>query len=240
MPQTKAAVALFTLAGIGTERGFMDPIREELSLWLRSRGYPVKVASLYPYGDWTRRIAAQVLEIVWDWADIHERFWSSLGTRAAWEPVLQAAADGCTVLLVGHSGGGVTAIQLAALLIRAGHAPPLVVQIGCPKCPIRDDMKDRVLYLYGMMDGGGRKDPIVRLGGWGGWVRRGGIPLWKRDAHAPDAIAGFPLVGGHPDYFRGYRPYINEEGNSNLEQTLRPLLPWLERKLAAEGGEAHR
>lgn len=237
MKQTHTKVALFTLTGVATEQGFMDPLRYELSQQLRYRGIDVETASLYPYGDWTRKLFPQLMAIVRDFTDIQERIWSSVGTRATRDCIMNAVEADHTVLLIGHSGGGITALQIAGQLIKAGYAEPLVVQIGSPKCPIPAYLKDNVLFLYATGKGGQCKDPIVRLGRWGGIVRTGGnLPKWKRNAYAPGTIADIPLIGSHPDYFRTNTPYIDNNGNSNLDYTLRPLLSWLERKLQVIDG----
>ena len=226
-------IALFTLAGVATAPGFMDSFREALGDRLRSQGFEVAQASLYPYGDWHRRLLPQMLEIVRDITDIHERLWKSAGARLIKEHVFRAAEAGYTIILAGHSGGGVTAVQLAGQLAEAGYALPLVVQIGSPKCPIRCELKDSVLFLAALERHSGRRDPVVRLGSWGGWERwKRQVPLWKKDAWKPGHAVDLHLMGGHPDYFRSYAPYMNEKGESNLELTLRPLLCWLGRKLS--------
>ncbi|ULL14104.1 hypothetical protein DVH26_06385 [Paenibacillus sp. H1-7] len=233
MSTNKATVAIFTLAGLATAQGFMDVFRDELSRQLHSRGLAVSAsASLYPYGDWSRRAAYQLLEIARDLTDIHEKVWRSVGAGAAREQIMQAAQAGHTVLLIGHSGGGVTAVQIARQLISAGHKAPLVVQIGSPKCPVPVVWKDRVLYLSLVGEDGRRSDPVTRFGRWGGWVSgRSRVALWKRNAYAPGAIIGLPLIGSHPDYFRMQPPYVNEEGRSNMNQTVGAIMEWLERRL---------
>ncbi|MBE1442079.1 hypothetical protein [Paenibacillus sp. OAS669] len=231
MKQAAAGIALFTLAGIATAPGFMDPFREELSSELRNRGYRVVSKSVYPFGDWSQRLVRQLAAIFRDLTDIQERLWSSIGAGAVREAVWEAAQSGCTVLLVGHSGGGVSAVQLARQLTKAGYGSPLVVQIGSPKCPVSSELKDRVLYLSAM-GSGGKKDPVSRLGRWGGWVRQfGRVKLWKSVAYSPGEIVEIPLVGNHPDYFRTQAPYVNETGDTNMTMTLRPILSWLDRKL---------
>ncbi|MCS7460462.1 hypothetical protein N0M98_09950 [Paenibacillus doosanensis] len=231
LKQTDISIALFTLAGIATAPGFMDPLREELSQQLESRGYRVETDSLYPFGDWSQRVTRQLAAIFRDLTDIQERIWASIGARAAKERIFEAAEAGRTVLLIGHSGGGVSAVQVAGQLQKAGYSPPLVVQIGSPKCPIPPELRERVLFLSAVGTGG-RRDPVTRLGRWGGWVRRlGFLQIWRRRAYPPGEIADIPLIGSHPDYFRTHSPYVDEAGCTNMEQTLRPLLAWLERKL---------
>ncbi|OXM85613.1 hypothetical protein [Paenibacillus rigui] len=232
MKRSNETIALFTLAGIATAPGFLDTIRDELSFLLRARGYTVEADSLYPYGDWSRRLVPQLYEIFRDLIDVHERFLNSIGVRATRERIFHAAAQSDHVLLVGHSGGGLTAVQLAGQMIKAGFAPPLVIQIGSPRCPIRRELQDRVLFLSAEGLETKRKDPVARLGHWRGW-RRGPwkFPQWKRNANAPGTQVVIPLIGGHPDYFRSYAPYVDEEGDSNLHRTLQPLDSWLTDKL---------
>ncbi len=231
MKPTNNKIALFTLAGIATAPGFMDPFREELSFQLRSRGYIVEAESIYPYGDWSQRVMKQLAAIFRDMTDIQERLWTSVGARAAKELIFEAAKKGQIVLLIGHSGGGISAVQVALQLIKEGYLPPLIVQIGSPKCPIPLVLKEHVLFLSAVGTGG-KRDPVTRFGRWGGWVRKfGHLKVWKMRAYPPEEVVDIPLIGSHPDYFRTHSPYVDETGSSNMMKTLRPLLSWLERKL---------
>ncbi|WP_051621058.1 hypothetical protein [Paenibacillus sp. UNC451MF] len=231
LKQKDTRIALFTLAGIATAPGFMDEFREELSLQLRRCGYFVEADSIYPFGDWSQRTMNQLAAIFRDLTDIQERVWTSIGAGVASARIFEAAEAGLNVVLIGHSGGGVSAVQVAGQLIKAGYSPPLVVQIGSPKCPIPINIKDRVLFLSAV-GAGGKRDPVTRLGRWGGWVHGfGHLKFWKMRAYPPGEIVDIPLIGSHPDYFRTRSPYVDEQGRTNMMRTLHPLLSWLERKL---------
>ncbi|TDF96264.1 hypothetical protein [Paenibacillus piri] len=107
--------------------------------------------------------------------------------------------------------------------------PHRIVQIGSPKCPIPEWMRASVLYA-GLLDAKGKPaDPVTRLGSWSGWSHRnpGRLPSWYRQQFAPGAVAHFPIIGGHPDYFRENSPFINEQGRSNMDTTVKAVRSWL-------------
>lgn len=226
---TSRDMKIFTLAGIATAPGFMDPFRKEMSLQLRSRGHLVASESIYPYGDWSQLLVRQLAAIFRDLTDIQERLWTSIGARAARASIVEAAQSGVTLVLIGHSGGGVSAVQIAAQLVKEGYRPPLVVQIGSPKCPVPLHLQDHVLFITAVGPGG-RKDPVTRLGRWGGWIRKFSY-LKSMKAYPPGQIAELPLIGGHPDYFRTHTPYINREGVTNMMQTVQTIVDWLDHRL---------
>lgn len=240
-------IELFALAGVATAPHFMERFCEALHNKLASEGATVRSATLFPYGDWSRKIAAQLREAGHDLRLRAERFDASIGgTRAV------ADIDGhrqehsvpgrAETVLVGHSAGGMAAVHAASLLLaREGGAPCPVVMIGSPKCRIPPELRDSVLYMHALGREGGRRaakpiDPIARIGTFGGW-RRGKyrLPVWQLDKHGPSTTLGIPIVGGHADYFREREPHMNAFGQSNLVLMLDVVWTWLTTRLQLPG-----
>lgn len=207
MSMASRNVKLFTLAGIYTAPNFLDEFRETVADSLRGSGFDVHSRSVFPYGDWSRSKVRQAAEIACD------LFVPAIGGRRA----LQELDAGQPAVLIGHSGGGVAAVRAAAELMRAGDEVGAVVMIGSPRIPIPRALRDRTLFLYACSRAGDAVDRVTRLGGWRG--------------RPPERIAGLPLIGGHPDYFRARPPFVNAEGRSNLDVTTEALLPWLIQRL---------
>lgn len=216
---------LIFLSGVATSTDFMEPIRDVLVSRLEWAGRAPLVSMLMPYGDWSRRLLAQLNEVRQDLPWRLRRTGHGLtdangraGLLAAKLGAVHEAGD--TIALIGHSAGGVLAVQTAAHLERIGVEGTRIVQIGSPKVPIPAPLRDRTLYIYPTGPTGRIPDPIVRLGNWGGWRRgRYGGPLWNSRLHAPCHIVALPLIGGHADYFRTREPYRNEAGQTNLSLT---------------------
>jgi hypothetical protein len=140
LPITK--VNLFLLAGVATAPLFMENFRLALATRLEQAGCEVYSELLYPYGDWSRKLLPQLLELRHDlWAARTRPLRSIGGARAAAmaasaEARLAAAQAGCAApvanseaqqpvsggssggltLLLGHSGGGVAAVHAAGIL----------------------------------------------------------------------------------------------------------------------------
>lgn len=238
---------LYLIAGVNTAPHFMEEFRQTLHREMEEAGAEVRSKLLFPYGDWSRRTAAQLLEIRRDMRLPPERLNRSIGGRQVLEAMWPARGeDGrrSRPILIGHSGGGVAAVHASALLPELeGGVPCPVVMIGSPKCRIPDAMRGSVLYLRAA--GRGRRrgtmataDPVARIGSFGGWSPAGrfGWPKWRRDKHAPTAIRSVPILGGHADYFRNRHPYLDEAGKSNLERISETVREWLAERLRAPEG----
>ncbi|SFL08315.1 hypothetical protein SAMN03159341_103121 [Paenibacillus sp. 1_12] len=226
-------VNLFLLAGVATAPLFMEDFRLAMITNLTQAGYTVSVSELlYPYGDWSRRLLRQLHELRHDlWTARSRPLRSIGGNRAA--DMIKACGDKGWPLLIGHSGGGVAAVQAASILAAnaADHAekPIRVVQIGSPKCPIPSWLHNSWMYAEAIRDNGRSSDPVTWLGNQRVWQRSsGGLPIWRQSVPAANlAQLRLPLVGGHPDYFRAGSSYLNKQGSTNLEITVQAVTNWL-------------
>jgi pimeloyl-ACP methyl ester carboxylesterase len=210
MSEHRNKVALYTLAGVFTAPRFLDAFRERMLDWLAAQGWAASAATIYPYGNWYRTRWKQAAEIALDFCR------PTIGGRRAVKEI-QECRDTYPVLLIGHSGGGVAAVQAAKALLAAGRTVGAVVMIGSPKTPIPRALQARTLFVAATDEQGREVDRIARLGSWRG--------------RAPDGIARVAILGGHPDYFRDGLPYVNQEGHSNIEMTEGVVRPWLLERL---------
>lgn len=234
---------LYLIAGFRTAPLFMEEFRLALHGRLEKAGVSVRSKLLFPYGDWSRRPVAQLLEIRRDMGLGVSGLARSIGGRNVLKALEADGIDGENEgagdrlpILIGHSGGGVAAVHAASLLHeRKGGEPCPVVMIGSPKCRIPEALRGSVLYLQAAgkrAKGGSREvssDPVTRLGSFGGWQLSGGKGwrVWRRDKHAPETIASVPVAGGHADYFRSQAPFIDDEGRSNLDRISEAVWQWL-------------
>jgi len=239
-------VEMYFLAGLATAPLFMDNLRLALERRLGQDGlFRLSTASstelrselLYPYGDWSRSVLAQLWEIRADMSLRDGRIGRSIGGGRALAAIRSArektGGSGGTTLLIGHSGGGIAAVHAAERLMEEGGSPScFAVKIGSPRCRIPERLKSRVLTIHaeGRRRGesvGRSPDLVSRLGFYGGWTRSRGLPVWRSGKHAPATSLGVPIVGKHADYFRDRAPYVNAEGRSNLDLIVESILAWL-------------
>lgn len=235
-------IDLFISAGVATASDFMEGFRRALQLKLEAAGKEARSELLFPYGDWSRPVTAQLREIAHDLrpgAGYHRM--SIGGTRllAAVEkhmPERQSLPR--RTILIGHSAGGIASVQAAQLLLHAGEEPCPIIMIGSPKCRIPVKLRDALLYIRAAGAAGNRRaapklgDPVTRIGTFGGWnAVKYRIPVWERDKHAPHMSLDLPIIGGHADYFREKNPYIHADGRSNLDMTLDAIWTWLAGRL---------
>ncbi|MDF2961478.1 MAG: hypothetical protein K0S39_3213 [Paenibacillus sp.] len=231
-------INMYLLAGVATAPLFMEGLRLTITDRLQQDGWQVQSELLYPYGDWSRKLASQLREMSHDlWPARTQPLRSIGGQRAA--AAIQAGGEGGLRLLIGHSGGGVAAVHAVRILAASEGAgareadsrqprPYRIVQIGSPKCPVPEWMRANVLYAGSVNAKGRPSDPVTRLGSWSGWQRsRSGLPVWRWKQFAPSAVVHFPIIGGHPDYFRERSPFLNREGVSNMETTVQAIWAWL-------------
>jgi hypothetical protein len=219
--------------GVATAPNFMEEFRLSLHNKLLPLCDEVRSELLLPYGDWSRPIAAQLREVGHDMRKGSKNCHKSIGGSRILETVDERheppLSPNAQIILIGHSAGGVAAVHAAQCLLEREanlHGQPcLVVMIGSPRCPIPPSLRESVLYLHASQ---GARDPIIRIGTFGGWrLGKYRLPIWHKSKHAPTAAIGLPIIGRHPDYFRHQPPYVNAEGNSNLEITTEAVLRWL-------------
>lgn len=200
-------VTLLTIAGVYTAPNFLDEFRETMAARLARGNRSVDSVALFPYGDWSRSKAAQSAEIA---ADLG---FAGIGGRRVAGALAEDRGPG-TVVLTGHSGGGVAAVHAAPRLIALGWNVAAIIMIGSPRTPIPPRLRERTVSIAAVDGEGVVKDRIARLGAWFG--------------RAPGRIVGLPIIGGHADYFRASPPFVNEAGESNLDATTKAAIAWLE------------
>lgn len=213
---------VYLLAGIGSTRAFFTDCKAELAARLARSGQEPAIRELFPYGDQTQSMVRQIYDVHGDLSRVRS---ARLGGRSAAQQVRERSL-GKPVLLIGHSGGGVAAYQAASMLADEGDIPDFrVVQLGSPKVPIRQEHKSRVSYYFAVDEAKKYRDPITRIGTWGGWSRgKLGLLYWDRRKYAPGQVAEVTLLGGHPHYFRSRAPFVHQERGSNLSLTLNAIL----------------
>ncbi|MCM3748367.1 thioesterase domain-containing protein [Paenibacillus pasadenensis] len=221
-------LTVYHVAGVATYPSTFYECRKQLARIFAEHGTEAEFETLFPYGDYSRSLWRQVWEVRSDLTRM------VLPTRIGGKSMLreiQRTHGGGPILLIGHSGGGVAAYQAARLLRRQGMpAEELrVAQIGSPKVPVEDEMRDYVAYFYAVNALGKADDPITRIGSWGGWragTRR--VPVWSRTRHSPSHVRGIPVMGGHTNYFRHQLPFVDNQSRSNLDKTVEAMAEWLQ------------
>lgn len=224
-------------AGYATAPRFMEPLeRYWRACW---EGLPTETKFIYahPYGDWERPPWKQLRELRHDVFRERGRGFVSIGGVRLSAQLRSECQEG-PILVVGHSGGGVAAMHFAALWEDEDECfrrKCRLVFVGSPRCKVPDAWKASTLYLYSWQSGTGKRDPVTRIGSWGGWVRKGGRwpqVRWNANRFSPGEVIGLPLAGSHADYFRDYPPYVNQEGRSNLELVAEAVRLWFVRNEA--------
>lgn len=211
MNKIENKVELYILAGVATSENFLDDLKHALERRYELVGTAVKSSILYPYGDWNKSLFNQVIKVSYD--SLRKRKFRAQHIANQ----IKASHRGGRIVIVGHSIGGVVAVHIANKLEQILYPDVQVVQIGSPKCAIPQKNRASTLYIRSLNQEGKASDPITRLGSWGGWEGKGVGTSWNNQLHAPDHIISIPLIGGHADYFRISLPFINQNGNSNLE-----------------------
>lgn len=236
------SIALYLPAGFATAPDFMVGFRDAMLRKIRDTGRAARAELLFPYGDWSRSPLSQLWEIRRDLgfrlpaAEAGERE-TPLGARRV-IAALASAGESEEVWLIGHSAGGMAALQAAAILERAGGAAPArIVLIGSPKLPVPSALRARTLALYAAARTGwraGRRcaDPVHWFGSWRGrsMRRSGRLPLRRKVPETPGRLVGIPIRGGHADYFRAAEPFVDPEGISNLDLTMAAIWSWIEQE----------
>lgn len=222
---------VYLLAGVATSINYFEGSLHVWEQQFAAAGWPVQLQTIYPYGDSSRKLWKQVREV---YGDLSNRAGAGrAGGKYAFGRIT-SEFNGGPILLVGHSGGGAAAYQAARMLQAARIADSFrVVQIGSPKAPILPEHRAQVSYFHAVDDNGKAKDPISRLGSWGGWkLGRAGVPVWDRMKYAPGFVGTIPVVGGHADYFRDSESFVRPASQeTNLRQTLSSVICWLQQPL---------
>lgn len=223
--KSSSPLHVYLLAGVKTTTCAFNACKLRLEEQLHSEGIDPLIHVLFPYGDASRSVVRQVLEVK---TDLSNRMHAGrIGGRLVWEQI-KDNVKGQRALFIGHSGGGAAAYQAARLLEEEGALQDYrVVQVGSPRTPIHPDMRDKVSYFHSVDSFGNLNDPISRIGSWGGWIRsKGYVPRWNRFKYAPGYVEGIPTVGGHAHYFRT-EPYVDTNAVCNLDKTISRVREWL-------------
>ncbi|GMK39931.1 hypothetical protein PCCS19_29860 [Paenibacillus sp. CCS19] len=215
-------LTVYLMAGVATANQMFNECCRKLENILKQETSKLDIHVLYPYGNNSRKLWAQVLEVGSDLTNRPPLF--RIGGRKAAEEIKATYHGDGPVLLVGHSGGGAAAYQAAVKLHKDGVLQDFrVVQIGSPRIRVLPALKDRVSYFHAIDASGKLNDPISRIGSWGGWSRsgkRGVVPQWNHFKYAPGYVEGMPIVGGHADYFKHSNPFVDSEAVCNLDKTI--------------------
>lgn len=228
MAVSSSSLHVYLLAGVKTTTCAFNACKEKLESQLRSEGVDPVIEVLFPYGDASRNVIRQVLEVR---SDLSNRLKAGrVGGRKVWDQVKDSVKDeNGRFLLIGHSGGGAAAYQAAKLLEENGLIRDFrVVQVGSPRTPIHPRLQDRVSYFHSVDSLGKQNDPITKIGTWGGWIRKGkSVPRWNHYKYAPGYVEGIPTIGGHADYFRNSAPFVDTDSVCNLDKTMTRVGAWL-------------
>ncbi|WP_246070678.1 hypothetical protein [Paenibacillus kobensis] len=224
-------LTVYLMAGVATASQMFSECCRKLEELLGHEAGKLDIHVLFPYGDNSRNLWAQVLEVGSDLTNGIRL--SRVGGRKAAESIQATYKGAGRVLLIGHSGGGAAAYQAAVKLQRNGTLRDFrVVQIGSPRIRVLPELKDRVSYFHSVDAEGKVSDPISRIGTWGGWSVSGGqrkrnVPYWNRLKYAPGLVEGIPVIGGHADYFRHQNPFVDSQSVCNLDKTVDRIGSWL-------------
>jgi hypothetical protein len=223
-----SGIIIYVSAGFATASNFLDDFAAKLASRYEQVGKRVSVHVHFPYGDWDRSKRGQLQEIIRDiWHNAHRKK-SLYGGKSLYHFVINTMKHGEKLLFIGHSAGAVASIMAAEELEQESCDVLGVIQIGSPKCAIPVSLKHKVLYIHATNQQDQSRDPISRLGTWGGWSRiRLGLRTWNRMKHAPMHRQMLPIIGGHADYFRDHEPYKWLD-TTNLQTTMHTIWAWLQ------------
>lgn len=221
-------IRIYLLAGVATTKGYFDECRNQLDRMFRADGREPIIHILHPYGDVSRNLYRQIVEVG---TDLTNRLSiGRIGGRAAFQQVKETMkSEEEPILFIGHSGGGAAAYQAGKML----HQQRLnrnfrIVQVGSPRIPIHPELRDKVCFLHSVDKEGKLSDPISRIGTWGGWSAQGAsVPRWNRFKYSPSIVEGIPLIGGHAHYFCHQTPYVDQDSVCNLDKTINRVRNWL-------------
>ncbi len=219
-------INIYLLAGVATSSSIFTECQSKLEKLFRTRDVEPDIHVIFPYGDASRSLVRQVLEVR---SDLSNRLTAGRigGVKALSH--IRDTLRGERMLLIGHSGGGAAAYQAAKLMYDNEEVADFrIVQVGSPKTPIAARLQEKVSYFHSVDREGKPNDPISRIGTWGGWSRsKFAVPQWNRRKYAPGYVEGIATIGGHADYFRHTHPYTDQESICNLDKTLGRMSEWL-------------
>lgn len=219
--------SIFIVAGVATSPNFFNNFCIGLEQLYTLAGKNIEIHVIFPYGNWETRVISQVNKVRLDLKQPVEKYEQSVGGKQARKLILERYSEG-RIIIIGHSGGGVCGYYAGRTLKEKDGLPlQQVIQIGSPKVKIAPSYQDQVAYLQS--EKRISSDMITRIGSWGGWdyTRKKNILFWNRYKFAPSRRSKINLMGGHADYFRNSKPYMDVSGVSNLTKTLNVIGKWL-------------
>ncbi len=220
-PAAEPVKSVYFLSGIGTWRSgnLFGPAMADIVRRYAAVGItPVHVRDIYPYG-WMddvpmkrfyRFLARQALRVS---RDMYVKYYRNAGGYRAFREIRKDydRCGGGSLVLIGHSGGGVAAYKTAKLLEDRGYTVEQVILVGAPVHSIASDWQGKVKSL--------RK--AGRIGDYVTW--------WGRPCiGAPRKSEPVVIRGGHTDYFR--TDLLDEEGRSNMSLVMDKVWSWLQPK----------
>lgn len=215
------SLKVFLLAGVKTSPSAFHALEQRLQHKFAEKGFESDIEILFPYGEMERNLLLQIAEVRADLSSYVFR--GGIGGRKVWSKIKENESRP-KLLMIGHSGGGVAAYQIARKLYE--DKTPIntkVIQIGSPKTRIIPALKGKISYIHAIDEHGRWKDPITKLGSWGGWTlqqQHVPLPRWDARKYSPGRIMGVNTLGGHADYFRHSPQFTDELSYCNLDKTL--------------------
>src|SRR5690606_30285923 len=113
--QAGQRIKVFLLAGIKTSPSAFHVLQQRLQQRIEDKGYTADIEMLFPYGEMERNVVLQVMEVRADLSRYVYR--GGIGSRKVWNRVERHGKEQ-KLLLIGHSGGGVAAYQIARRLYK--------------------------------------------------------------------------------------------------------------------------
>lgn len=132
--QASQSLKVFLLAGVKTSPSAFHTLQQRLQHKLQEKGITPDIEMLFPYGEMERNLLLQLMEVR---ADLSTYAYNAgIGGRKVWKRI-EPYTDSRKLLLIGHSGGGVAAYQIARKIYE--DRLPIetkVIQVGSPKTRI--------------------------------------------------------------------------------------------------------
>ncbi|MBB3909292.1 S8 family peptidase [Anoxybacteroides rupiense] len=205
-------------AGMLTNSSYFKTFIPKIINKYASIGKSVRVANpIFPYGKtdglptylWPTLASVQLQAIIYEAGN------SVLPQYTTGTKVRDAAKKnyrGGKIVLIGHSGGGVSSIRGAQLLKSAGYSVHEVVQVGSPHMPLSSDLASNTTFMRDSKV----KDWVTKLGFW---------------TNKPYRIVNVPQkpqknpIDIHANYFSGLSFTLNGVTTTNADQTLNAMWP---------------
>ncbi|MFK7691305.1 hypothetical protein [Paenibacillus sp. HJGM_3] len=215
-----SAVSVYFAAGISmlsTTDMFREAMRHVESRYKSGGCSKVRVQTFFPYGTLDhlptksgqlRFIAGQAFTVG---RDIYRQPKDTVGGRTLYREIRNDydTENGGSIVLIGHSGGGIASYKAAQLLGEEGYPVMKVFMVGSPQIAICPSCRDKVFAI----EHGGR---------FGDWISRSAFH-WFRPAKVRARI---PIRGGHRHYFCNQSK--DENNVSNMDKVMDFIWGWIQ------------